>query len=48
MERKAYQIDISDEEWGFVASYLTLTTKEAPQCDYSLREVFNGLCLLVR
>ena len=43
MERKAYPSDISDEEWGFVAPYLTLMTEEAPQRDYSLREVFNGL-----
>ena len=31
-----------------MASYLTLMTEEAPQRDYSLREVFNGLCWLVR
>ena len=35
MERKAYPSDISDEEWGFVAPYLTLMTEEAPQRDYS-------------
>jgi transposase len=43
MERKAYPSDISDEEWGSVAPYLTLMTEEAPQRDFSLREVFNGL-----
>src|SRR5687767_1522500 len=48
MERKAYLSDISDEEWGFVAPYLTLMTEEAPQRDYSLREVFHGLQWLVR
>ena len=48
MERKAYPSDISDEEGGFVASYLTLMTEEAPQRDYSLREVFNGLRWLAR
>jgi transposase len=48
MERKAYPSDIRDEEWGFVAPYLTLMTEEAPQRDYSLREVFNGLRWLVR
>jgi transposase len=31
-----------------VAPYLTLMTEEAPQRDYSLREVFNGLRGLVR
>jgi transposase len=34
---------VSDEEWAFVAPYLTLMTEEAPQRDHSLREVFNGL-----
>lgn len=47
-ERKAYPSDVSDEEWGFVAPYLTLMTEDAPQRDYSLREVFNGLRWLVR
>lgn len=48
MERKAYPSDVSDEEWAFVAPYLTLMTEEAPQRDYPLREVFNGLRYLVR
>jgi hypothetical protein len=29
--RKAYPSDVSDEEWAFVAPYLTLLTEEAPQ-----------------
>jgi transposase len=48
MERKAYPSDISDDEWAFVAPYLTLMTEEAPQRVHSLREVFNGLRWLVR
>jgi transposase len=32
-----------DGEWAFVAPYLTLMTEDAPQREYSLREVFNGL-----
>jgi transposase len=48
MERKAYPSDVSDEEWAFVAPYLTLMTEEAPQRDYPLREVFNGLRYIVR
>jgi len=48
MERKAYPSDVSDEEWAFVAPYLTLITEDAPQRDYRLREVFNGLRWLVR
>ena len=43
MERKAYPSDVSDEEWAFVAPYLTLMTEDAPQRVYDLREVFNGL-----
>ena len=48
MERKAYPSDISDDEWAFVAPYLTLMTEEAPQRVHSLREVFNGLRWLGR
>ncbi|MFM7425892.1 MAG: transposase, partial [Elainella sp.] len=31
MERTAYPTDVSDEEWAFVAPYLTLMTEAAPQ-----------------
>jgi transposase len=48
MERKAYQSDVSDEEWALVAPYLTLMTEDAPQRDFPLREVFNGLRYIVR
>jgi transposase len=48
MERKAYPSDVSDEEWAFVAPYLTLMSEDAPQRDHSLREVFNGLRWIVR
>lgn len=48
MERKAYPSDVTDDEWAFVAPYLTLMTEEAPQPDHSLREVFNGLRWIVR
>ena len=46
--RKSYPSDVSDEEWSFCAPYLTLMTEAAPQREYSLREVFNGLRWLVR
>jgi transposase len=46
--RTGYPSDVSDEEWAFVAPYLTLMTEEAPQRAYSLRAVFNGLRWLVR
>ena len=48
MERRAYPSDVSDDEWAFVAPYLTLMNEEAPQRRYSLREVFNGLRYMVR
>ena len=48
MERKAYPTDVSDAEWALVAPYLTLMTEDAPQRDYPLREVFNGLRWMVR
>lgn len=46
--RKAYPTDVTDEEWAFVARYLTLLTPEAPQRRHDLREVFNALRWLVR
>lgn len=48
MSRKAYPSDVSDEEWAFVAPYLTLMREDAPQREHSLREVFNGLRWMVR
>jgi transposase len=48
MNRKPYPSDVSDEEWAFVAAYLTLMREDAPQRDYSLREVFNGLRWIIR
>jgi len=48
MERKAYPSDVSDDEWVFVAPYLTLMKEDAPQREHSLREVFNGLRYIVR
>ena len=46
--RKPYPSDVSDDEWAFVAPYLTLMTEDAPQREYPLREVFNGLRWMVR
>jgi transposase len=48
MTRKAYSTDVSDEEWGFVAPYLSLLPEEAGQRRHSLREVFNGLRYVVK
>ena len=35
MSRKPYPTDVSDEEWAFVAPYLTLMTEDAPQREHS-------------
>lgn len=48
MTRKPYPSDVSDEEWAFVAPYLTLLTEDAPQRDHSLREVFHRLRWITR
>jgi transposase len=48
MNRNVYPSDVSDDEWAFVAPYLTLMTEDAPQREHSLREVFNGLRYVVR
>jgi transposase len=48
MTRNPYPSDVSDDEWAFVAPYLTLMTEDAPQREHSLREVFNGLRWLAR
>ncbi len=48
MTREPYPSDVSDEEWMFVAPYLTLMKEDAPQRQHSLREIFNGLRWLVR
>jgi transposase len=47
-QRKPYPSDVSDEEWAFVAPYLTLMTGTAPQRRHELREVFNGLRSIVK
>lgn len=46
--RKPYPSDVSDEEWAFVAGYLTLLPLDCGQRRYDLREVFNGLRYVVR
>jgi transposase len=47
-ERKSYPSDVSDEEWAFCAPYLTLMKEDAPQREYALRELFNGLRWFLR
>ena len=47
-KRKPYPSTISDEEWAFVAPYLTLCREDARQRDYASRAVYNALRWLVR
>ena len=48
MARKPYPSDVTDDEWMFVAPYLTLMREDAPQREHDLRDVFNGLRWIVR
>jgi transposase len=45
--RTAYPSDVSDEEWAFVAPYLTLLPEDVSQRTYRLRDVFNALRYIV-
>jgi transposase len=46
--RQAYPSDVTDDEWAFVAPYLSLISRDALQRKHDLREVYNGLRWLVR
>jgi transposase len=46
--RRPYDSDVSDEEWAFLAPYLTLVREDAPQWIQALREHFNGLRFTAR
>jgi transposase len=45
--RTPYPTDVSDDEWAFVAPYLSLMPPDAPQRRHDLREVFNALRWIV-
>ena len=38
----------TDDEWAFVAPYLTRMTEDTPQREQSVREMFNGRRWMVR
>jgi transposase len=40
--------DVSDNAWAFVAPSLTLMTEDAPQRNYPLRDIVNGLHRIAR
>ncbi len=46
--RPRYPSDVTDEEWAFLAPYLTLMREDAPQRHHPLRELFNGLRYIAR
>jgi transposase len=46
--RKSYPSDASDAEWEFLIPYLTLMREDAPQRDYSLRDVFDAVRSVVK
>jgi transposase len=46
--RKGYPSDVSDGDWEFLVPYLTLMREDAPQREYTLRDLFNGLRYVVR
>lgn len=46
--RKPYPTDVSDDEWAFVAPYLTLLPPGSAQRVHDLREVFDALRWIVR
>src|SRR5918994_6680365 len=46
--RKPYPTDVSDEEWAFVAPYLSLVREDAPQRTHDLRKVSDALRWIVR
>ena len=48
MARKPHPSDVTDEEWDFVASYLTLMDEDAPQREHDLREEFDAMRWIVR
>jgi transposase len=46
--RKSYPSDVTDAEWEFLVPYLTLMREDAPQREYSLRELFNAVRYVVK
>lgn len=46
--KSTYPSDVTDEQWEFLLPYLTLMKENAPQREYSLRDLFNAVRYLVR
>ena len=45
---KPYPSDLTDDQWAFVAPYVTLMREDAPQRKHELRQVVNALLWIVR
>jgi transposase len=48
MNRRPSPCDVSDEEWAFVAPYLSLLRQTAAQRRQDLRDVFHAMRSIVR
>ena len=48
MNRRPYPSDVSDEEWEFVAPYVSLLPQTVAQRRHALRDVFNAVRCIVR
>jgi len=46
--RKSYPSDVTDAEWAFLLPYLALMREDAPQREYSPRDVFDALRYVVK
>jgi transposase len=46
--RRSYPSDVTDDEWAFLAPYLTLMREDASQREYPLRELLDALRWLVK
>src|SRR5215210_892862 len=45
---RRYPTHVTDQEWEFCVTYLTLMKEEAPQREHALRAIFNALRWMVR
>ena len=46
--KSSYPSDVTDEQWEFLLPYLTLMKEDAPQREYSLRDLFDAIRYVVR
>ena len=46
--RKSYPSDVTDVEWEFLWPYLTLMREDAPQREYTLRDLFDAMRYVVK